>query len=410
MPSNTSTVIQPPPPPAATPNPATAPAAAPSQSTENGSADRFARMTQAIAEQQTVAPRSIGARPDAPKPAAEKPALKPEPDKQEAPKPEPGKPEAAPAPKETEPPKSGVEKILGTKPENPEQPTDKPLTRWKELREKEQRLETEIMPELEKLRTELQDLRSRVPEDVDKELTELRQFRYMHDIRSSPEYVEAIVKPYNRHNGLLSEIGQYLAIEQGVLAEAVNEPNPILRAEKVESALRTSEREVSASLIAKATDAADHIHELAVKGQEMEAKAEELRNANAAKKTYEEAQRTKLEAEQRRKAADEVYAAIESKLGPVLARDEVAQAVKAARYAETHNEKAYQAQAGELLPYLVEEGNQLRAKVAELEGILADRNRAKPGAGVSQPSEPEAVPREVALANAISAYRQGRGV
>lgn len=318
----------------------------------------------------------------------------------------PKQPEAAPTPKPKDQP-APKEPAASKKPwevqvQDPDaEPTPEPApaqeqepadmkpeakTRWKDLRATETKYK-ELQPQFEALKAELEALRNapkEAPDDVKAELETLRNFRAAYDVVNTPEYVEAVAKPYQDATRRLQEVAAFAKVDFNKLFETSGEDNRLVRNKMIRSIIMASEEEgVDEAVIAEATTAINDMLPLFAKDQELRAKAGEIRTAIEGRKTQEtEAQRQQHEATLA-KASKEMDDLLMPKFKAFkLFEDaEFAKRVSEARVADPTSapmDAVFQAKAGVLLPKVVEKYNAMATELRDLRKTLNARNNSSP--------------------------------
>lgn len=355
--------------------------AAPAAETPQDSGPDMSGLASAISETR----RELdGSPPPQEKPTpAEKPVAKPAADPSKAKKPWDTKVEEPAA--EPEPEANPAEKPAATEDAMPKGMKPEAQVRWKDLRKIEDEYKA-IKPEYEKLKKELDEVRSKPPQappEVEAELNELRQFRAAHDVENTPEFQEAVVTPLQEQFDRLQNVADYAKIDYDALVKATDEINPLMRGKAIRNLLASSSEEVDEAVIQEAVDAAKALHPLYKKGQELKDKALEIKNALTGKeKVQTEAQK----AEQQRayqKASQELHGTLAAnfKATGLFDAPELSDAVLKAAQADVREDPqmaAYQAQAGVILPALMEKYQEQLNRNAELERIVKARGKANP--------------------------------
>lgn len=389
---------------------------------------------------------------------------KPEKTPQDAPKPKtatPTPPDKKNAPEAKEMPKKGRLEKLG-KVEVPEEAKDevkkdpsqtseadqnqnqeqqiKPeqQTRWKELRAKEERLEKEVIPELEKTKAEIARLQSLIVDEKAKEKLSNLEQRYAEDlVRDSEEYKKNVAEPYQRQMGLINLVAKNAGlneaqaeallratdlqdpfqrskamrniISQGILLDENGRPQ-VVEVEDEATGEKTKKyaplpQEDIANYLAHATAASNKLHEdIYPKDAEAMAKAKEISTAYKGK----ESQQSVLQREADQKAFNESLADVSKTLSTANLKPlfddadlkiegvTISQAFEGAKPAEEgdYQGRAYQALAGEALPFVVEALNKAKRELKEVKGSISARNGARPKTtdGTTPPAQDEEDP------------------
>ena len=237
-----------------------------STETLNPPVDMDAAFDQAIAEHNSNA-QGTPTNPSQP-PKAEKPVQKAQ--TQQKPQEQPKKGTQKDAPKgeaKTDKPKSPWEKLEQVKPveegqtqEETETTTEIPDTAPKDQQswtrmKKDIKTANEELKQLrplkeqfEKLQKDHEGLKNKpfvLPEEVKTELEELRTLRAAYDVEDTPEWGQRIKAPFQQREAYLKKVAAHYKINEEQLLAASDEPDPIVRAEKMEEVLRTGEKETA---------------------------------------------------------------------------------------------------------------------------------------------------------------------
>lgn len=349
-----------------------------------------------------------------PAPAKEKPAATP--DKPEAPK-KPWETKAEEMPKEeADEPKPAEPAVEEQFPKGLKE-TERP--RWGELR-KTETLYKQIAPEYEKLKAEVEQLRTasatpKVPEEVEKELNDLRQFQAAYDVENTPDFVEAVSKPITAQLTRLQEVADYAKVNLDALMKATDEPNSLRRKQAIKQVLSESTEEVDDAAVAEAVEAANALHPLYAKGNELREKALEIQSALKGKQKVQTEQQKQAQQQQFQRAQQEMGEKLEANFKPLGFFEDAA--FKKEVFAEQPADPAadpmmaaYQAQAGKILPTLMNKYNEVIKELHEQKRINAARGKAKAPLGDrTQAPTPEQPPEfEDALDMAIGQYNGQR--
>lgn len=322
--------------------------------------------------------------------------------KKEAPKEQKAQKEA-PKPEETL--KKGdfdfeVEPLEEPKVEEPAKPEEnaptelKPeaQTKWKELRSKADALD-KLKPEYDNLKKEVETLKNastKPAPEVETELNELRQFKAAYDVENTPEYQEAVMKPYQAHMDKIQEVADFAKVPMEKIQEALKEKNALARTRALRAVFDGSAEEVSSEEIGIVVRAADALHsEVFPKDNDLRSKALEIKNSLKGQQEVQTAKQQEAHEAALKTSAEELHSVLSAKLKPLGLFDnqEFADKVKAARPADATKEPMLamaQATSHVLLPAIMAERNKLATELKEAKAALKARGAA--GAGPSEGS------------------------
>jgi hypothetical protein len=260
--------------------------------------------------------------------------------------------------------------------------------KWGELKKKATERDT-FEKELTDLRAKIQEFEKnpKVPEAIEQELAELRQFRAGYDIQNTPDYQEAVTKPYQAQVSRLQEVAEVANIPMDKLMDAVDEANTIKRARAIRDVLAASEAEMGEQEINIAVRAADTLHsEVYPKDAELRSKAQEIQQSLKGRSEVETAKQREARETAFKQASTEMFDTLKAKLAPlkIFEDGDLAQKVQSAVQADPSSEPmlaAYQAQAGVFVPVLVQQINDLRTQLAAAQKVLKARGASEPTAG-----------------------------
>lgn len=283
------------------------------------------------------------------------------------------------------------EKKPDTVVEEPEMPKGmKPEAqdKWKELKlAKAER--DQLKPKFEALQKEHEALKAKPPapdEATVKELEELRQWRAAEDVKSTPEFQQAVAVPIQAKWQELKDMAEHAGVDYDALLKATDIANKYQRNEAIEKVLRTGEKEISSGVLAEAFDAARELHKLYAEGEKREASARELKNAINGRKTQETAAQAQEREQKWNQASDEIFKIMVA--NPVigdLTKGEMAEVLKSAKLPEDPMDQAMAAQAYHMLPVVAQALKDAKTQIAALERAAAARVKAKPA--ISQPGD-----------------------
>jgi hypothetical protein len=240
---------------------------------------------------------------------------------------------------------------------------------------------TPIKEQFEKLQREHEVLKNKpfqLPEDIKGELEDLRTLKAAYDVEDTPEWQQRITVPFQQREGYLKKVAAHYKIDESALLAASDEPDPIVRAEKMEEVLRTGEKELPMAQAAMVNQAVNELHMIYSEMNNMRQNAQNVWSAKQGKnaellKTQETEKTQKWQA-----AAQDTYQKLHDKLPQFFEDGDFAESVKGASIAEDEPTRAYQAQAGELLPHVVQRLFEAEAKIRQFEAGNQARAAAKP--------------------------------
>jgi len=272
------------------------------------------------------------------------------------------------------------------------EPVSPQKAKWNELREKATELD-KIKPELDTLRQQLQELKEKpsIPDEVQREIEELRQLRFAVELEQTPEWNQAVKAPSQEVLNQFQQIAEFYNVDYKELVAAADDTNPLRRGKSIREFLEKSEtNEVTADVVAIATNAAEKLHGIYAKMAELRGKSSEAYASLEAKRSMESEQQ-KLQHEQKYSASHkEVVGVLEARLPDFFKNPELAKAIREARPATEPQEQAFQVAASVLIAPMASELKQARAEIAKLQKQVAARSAATPGLGTSPSQETKA--------------------
>lgn len=267
----------------------------------------------------------------------------------------------------------------------------------------------------------LQELESQWTPDKVKQYEELQKFQAAKAIEETPEYQKQILEPWVEREQRVKQAADEYKVDFNQLWKVMREEtNVFSRNKKIsqmfKEAAAAHETDVEPGDLARVQSIAEDLDQLVAKDAEHRRNAVEEWSAIQGKKTAEtEAQKSKQSAEYQ-KAHDEVYENLSKRqlFGADFDMDvggekiSAAELVKSARPAEDAMGRAFQAQAAELAPFLVNKINVLTAELAELKKTNTARIAAKPNLSNSQGAPPDKP--TMSFDDAINATRRKQGI
>lgn len=226
----------------------------------------------------------------------------------------------------------------------------------------------------EKLQKEFEAFKSN-PKDSEKtvkELEELRAWKNSQDLRSTPEWEQAVAKPVAASLAVLAKIASRAKVDQAQLEAATDIEDKFDRYDAITKLFDAADEPVPAHLVSAAIQEAEKLHPLYAKGMELEQKAGETLSSLKHQTEQQKAEAAKAAEAEYVKHHDHIYGQLSSKMKSLLADEAVAAEVKAARPATDPADQAFQAQAAAVLPVLWEKYLAVREEAAkEKAGKLA---------------------------------------
>lgn len=286
-----------------------------------------------------------------------------------------------------EKPKKGLDAITGEKKE-PEKPAEgekakgepEPeidTSKWAKAqreafiaaRQKTKRAEleaTEARTKLEKLQKEFDEYKKtpRDSENTVKELEELRNWRHAQELYQSPEWVDNINKPLAAHLDLLDRIAKKAGVDPEALAKATDEEVLIDRIDAINAVFEKADTPVPAHYVAAAIQEAEKMHAIYDKGVALKNKAGETLNSIRFQTAEQKQAAAKAQEAEYLKHHDHIYSQMAEKMPSIFKDESLAKAVKDARPATDPADKAFQAQAAEVLPHVFSQMLKLREELA----------------------------------------------
>jgi len=289
----------------------------------------------------------------------------------------------------------------------PGEPVSPQKAKWNELREKATELD-KVKPELDTLRQQLQELKEKpsIPDEVQREIEELRQLRFAVELEQTPEWNQAVKAPSQEVLNQFQQIAEFYNVDYKELVAAADDTNPLRRGKSIREFLERSDtNEVTADVVAIATNAAEKLHGIYSKMAELRGRSSEAYASLEAKRSMESEQQ-QLQRDQKYSASHkEVVGVLEARLPDFFKNPELAKAIREARPATEPQEQAFQVAASVLIAPMASELKQARAEIAKLQKQVAARSAAVPGLGTS-PSQ-ETKPQGMSLDDAIRADFSG---
>jgi len=240
----------------------------------------------------------------------------------------------------------------------------------------------------EKLQKEYEQFKSNPkdrPETLEK-LQRLEAWEKAQELKTTPEWQDAVVKPIQKSLDMLNRIAGRAKVDADALIKATDEEIDFERIDAITKVFESAEEPVPAHLISAAIEEAKKLHPLYGKAAEMERNSKETLASLSHQTAQQKEAAAQKEAAEYEKHHTHIYDQMAKKLPSLFGDADLAAEVKAARPGTDPADRAYEAQAGTLLPKLVEKYFALRAdfereKAAKL-ALLGTR------AGVTPPTTP----------------------
>lgn len=241
-------------------------------------------------------------------------------------------------------------------------------------------------------------------------------------MESTPEWKQQIEVPFQQRETYVNEAAKHFGIDPESLWGALDETHPFTRSEKIEeliskaneARLEKDAKPIPANFGAALTKVGDELqiiyHEMAKK----RAAALELGGSLEAQKAQMTEKQQAEQKEQYHQQYTDVKGELEKKLPALFSRKDLmidgvplTQAVEEAIPSEDARGKAYQALAGEILPFITHHLKSVEAELATLKKEVADRAAANPNMQQTTVKIPDKEKPEFAsLDEAIAAQRR----
>lgn len=363
----------------------------------------------AIQQQAQTDPLSVGFL-SAPVPAKEEPKVEPKveakPAAKEAPKPEvkptdKPKVEAKPADKK---PVTGdpLSKLDAAAPKPTTENEDKAQSRWMELKAAEKE-RNELKPKFDALQRELEATKAKLLKEEDlKHYESLKVKERAWEVENTPEWRAQITVPFQQREDYLNRMSQHYGIDKDALWSALDLADPFARGEKLDEVLKSGEKEVPSNVAAAVSQISQDLQ--VIYGQMDAHRKDAMDKAGALDSEKSKAQEAqeRAEAEAYQTESADVYSQLEKKMTNLFGSAELliegqsaADAAKGAVPGDTPRAMAYQAMAGELLPFAQQRILQLETELATYKQEEKDRQQAQPGMEPTAPHIPGAKDKNV---------------
>lgn len=237
----------------------------------------------------------------------------------------------------------------------------------------------------EKIQKEYEQVKAnpRDSEETLKKLERLETWEKAQDLRSTPEWNNAIEAPIQKSLDMLERIAKHANINAQELVKATDEEVPFERILAIRKVFDAAEAPVPDTLITAAVQEAEKLHPLYQKAQEMEKNAKETLTSLRHQTDQQKAEAAKADEVAYVKHHDHIYDQMAKKLPSLFSKPEIADEVKAARPATDPAERAFQAQAAALLPSMAQELFALREEVKKERASKLALLNTRPGVSPS---------------------------
>lgn len=262
-------------------------------------------------------------------------------------------------------------------------------------RVKEKTLKSELndtKTKFERLQKEFEEFK-KAPRDSEKtvkELEELRNWRHAQELYQSPEWQDTINKPLSTHLDMLGRIAEKAGVDAEALAKATDEELLIDRIDAINKVFETADTPVPSHYVTAAIQEAEKMHAIYDKGMTLKAKAGETLNSIKHQTTQQKEAAAKAEEAEYTKHHEHIYSQMAEKMPSVFKDEALAKAVRDARPAKDPAERAFQAQAAEVLPTIFQQLLQARealaAEKASKQALLGTRATITPTKTATRPA------------------------
>lgn len=283
-------------------------------------------------------------------------------------------------------PEGQVSQETGTE----EEPQSPQARRWSELRKTEDDYKA-LTAVHESLKKEVSDLRGKpqIPEEVQKRLDHLEQLYAVEMLDQKPDFQQDVIAPLQEQLDELGRAANHAGLDANqrqALRAAAEDSDSFTRIRSIKQIIGASTKiedpEEISSLIQFAVEHAGKYQDAKKIEQKYVRDAANIANSVRGKEAQATEQEKKRSEAEYNTAHEEMIGTLKGPLsalfddpvfGPTLQ-----ESLKGIRPAETAMDRAYQAQAGEILPFSVKVINKLMAEVSTLRKSLQAREAAKP--------------------------------
>lgn len=201
------------------------------------------------------------------------------------------------------------------------------------------------------------------PETLEK-LQRLEAWEKAQELKNTPEWNDTVVKPIQTSLDLLNRIAGRAKVDADALIKATDETLDFERIDAITKVFEAAEEPVPAYLVSAAIEEARKLHPLYAKAQEMETKSKEVLASLSHQTEQQKAAAAKAAEAEYEKHHTHIYDQMARKLPSIFGDEALAAEVRAVRPGTDPADRAYEAQAGALLPKLVERLFDVQAKLA----------------------------------------------
>lgn len=273
----------------------------------------------------------------------------------------------------------------------------KQQSKWMQLKAAEKERD-ELKPKLGEYENRIKELEAKIwPDDKIKRFEELQTKERAWEVENTPEWHQHIEVPFKQREAWIDKMVAHYKLDKDQLWAALDIADPFARGEKIDEVLGSSEKPIPANTAGSLAQIGNDLQTIY---GEMERKRADALKMGASLESEKAQMTEKQQAEEQQaltEAQEEVRGQLEKKL-PSMFSDEdlkiagisLADAVKGAAPADNPRGRAYQAQAGEILPYIVHKLMDVEQRLAAFHKEEKDRNEAKPGmtpTGIKLPSD-----------------------
>lgn len=255
---------------------------------------------------------------------------------------------------------------------------EKAQSRWMELKTAEKERD-DLKGRIPQLEGKIRELEAKAWKDEEKsELDELRVFRKAKAIELTPEWQNQVEIPRKQRKDFINRFSEHYQINRDSLWEAFDLTDPFQRSERIDEVLKGAQKEVPAQMAATVAQIAGDLPVIRAADEQMRKEALERGTALESEKAQASEKEISKSREEYQKDHGYVHSELSKKLPTLFSDPALAEAVKNAIPADDSRTMAYQAQAGELLPRIVEKLMETEKELATYKQERADRAAASP--------------------------------
>jgi hypothetical protein len=315
------------------------------------------------------------------------------------------------------------------KPAEPSGKKPEELSKWKELKAASDQLK-ELTPKLSEYEKKALEAEKRAAEyeakykaiedekkGYETELTENRTWRMAFDLENTPEYYNAVTKPFEDASGAIQALATKFEIDPSEMLKVATEVDDIARARGLFALIRDHEEGPAVQkLLEKQIDKLDKARDAHM---EQVKHSEGLQNQINARRSQQEQEKTVQQREDEHKARTESWGLLKSTLALPEVFDSKDPSITAAleeiQKAELEDTPMARAIAARAVPMVGllgkmfrEETARLKADLAARDQTIADISGSRPGA--FRPSSPAAVKSNESAADALGKAMASMGM